>query len=165
MPKEILIPRLRLIALIVLLTLLIDQGTKIWAREYLFGTGSHFYFFNFLRFDFAENPGAFLSVGAGLGELFRFLIFTVGVSLILIWAILVLVRRPSLEKIEVFGFSFLLAGGVGNLIDRVMKGSVTDFVQVGFEALHTGVFNIADMAILLGVALLMIHSYWPRKAN
>ena len=164
MPKEILISRLRRTSLLVILTLVVDQASKIWARQFLFGTGMHSYLMNFVRFEFAENPGAFLSVGAGLGDLVRFLIFTVGVSFILIWAGMVLIRRVHLEQIEVFGFSFLLAGGLGNLIDRIMKGSVTDFVQVGFDSLHTGVFNVADMSILAGVVLLMCHSYLPKRS-
>ena len=52
------------------------------------------------------------------------------------------------------GLTLLIAGGLGNLIDRLVYGYVTDFLNVGIGSLRTGIFNVADMAIMLGVGLL-----------
>ena len=59
------------------------------------------------------------------------------------------------------GTAFVVAGGVSNWVDRVVRGSVVDFMNVGVGSLRTGVFNVADVAIMVGVAaLLLAHRRW-----
>ena len=55
------------------------------------------------------------------------------------------------------GAALILAGGASNWVDRVMQGSVVDFgINVGVGSLRTGIFNVADVAIMLGVAVLIL---------
>ena len=61
--------------------------------------------------------------------------------------------RFRLSGPALVGLALYFAGGASNLVDRVMHGSVIDFMNVGVGPLRTGIFNVADMAILLGVAI------------
>jgi signal peptidase II len=53
------------------------------------------------------------------------------------------------------GLSLVWAGGASNWVDRMARGSVVDFLNVGFGALRTGIFNVADVAIMLGACILV----------
>ncbi|RYZ66450.1 MAG: signal peptidase II [Proteobacteria bacterium] len=86
----------------------------------------------------------------------RFVIFTVLVILFLIWATYMLVRKVATANLAfLFGWTFLIAGGIGNVIDRIAKNSVTDFLIMGVGPLQTGVFNIADIAISGGILIVL----------
>lgn len=152
------------VSTVVVLLVLADQLTKEIARRVLGETGPVAWAGGLVSWELAENPGAFLSLGAQFGEGLRFLLFSVGVVVVLGWAVFLLVKRPELPRLEVWGLSLLLGGGTGNLIDRLAKGSVTDFLQIGFPPLQTGVFNLADMAIMVGVGFLFFTSFKNPKS-
>ena len=63
----------------------------------------------------------------------------------------------------IVALSSVISGGVGNLIDRIWRGSVIDFIYIGVGPLHTGVFNIADMAITGGLMLMLYEQYLAEK--
>jgi signal peptidase II len=103
------------------------------------------------------NHGAFLSLGAGMSDATRNLVFIYGVLAILVGLCVWLVRSPRPGRLEVIGIASILGGGLSNLLDRCLyDGRVFDFLNVGIGALRTGVFNVADMGIMLGVALLLL---------
>ena len=59
-----------------------------------------------------------------------------------------------------------LAGGLSNLVDRIAMGSVIDFLNIGIGPIRTGIFNVADVAIMAGIALLLVDQYrLPRRAG
>jgi signal peptidase II len=60
------------------------------------------------------------------------------------------------------GLAFFVAGGASNLADRLARGTVTDFINVGVGPLRTGIFNVADVAIMLGAALVAFGSFRSR---
>ncbi len=134
-----------------------DQATKRLAMERLKGQAAHSFCGDLLRLEYAENPGAFLGVGGQLGATARWVLL-VGVNSLLtlgVVAALVLGRRMSLVRLA--GCGLLAAGAVGNLIDRVrFDGLVIDFLNVGLGPLRTGIFNVADMAIMTGAALVVL---------
>ncbi|HEX8522706.1 MAG TPA: signal peptidase II, partial [Tepidisphaeraceae bacterium] len=61
------------------------------------------------------------------------------------------------------GLTLVAAGGVSNLADRIAHGSVIDFLNVGIGSLRTGIFNLADMAIMAGMAMLLLWAHRQRK--
>jgi len=68
-----------------------------------------------------------------------------------------LMRTRSLTTAQRVGFSLFLAGGLGNWIDRLANdGRVIDFVSLGLGPLHTGIFNVADVAITAGIVMVLI---------
>lgn len=157
------IHRICLILLLLVGTVGCDQVTKAVARDSLTITGPLNYLGGAVTILHAQNSGAFLSLGAGLGTEVRFWIFTVAVSLFLLMACLVLFRKKKLGNANTIGLALIVGGGFGNLIDRVAFGSVTDFLNLGIGSLRTGIFNVADMAIVAGVSILFFCSFRKKK--
>jgi signal peptidase II len=103
----------------------------------------------------SENPGSFLSLGASLPPVPRFALFTAGVGMALAFLLVYLARSSSLNRFSFLGLALVCAGGISNLIDRLVhQGLVTDFVLLRAGPLHTGIFNAADLFIVTGLAIL-----------
>src|SRR5262245_58041059 len=132
-----------------------DRATKRLASARLAGTHMRSYLADTVRLVYAENTGAFLSLGAGWPEWARrgLLGSLVAVSLLAIasyaW------RQRGRAAVDL-GLCLILAGGASNLFDRVAWGHVVDFMVLRAGPLQTGVFNLADAAITLGVALVLL---------
>ena len=110
-----------------------------------------------------ENSGAFLSLGANAPPIVRTIVFGVFVAVTLAVAGYAL-ATGRVRRSEAYAVALVVAGGIGNLIDRIARGGrVTDFLYLQAGPLHTGVFNVADMAITLGVIWLFIAGLKPRK--
>jgi signal peptidase II len=110
-----------------------------------------------ITLSYAENSGALMSLGAGLPERTRFFIFTAGVGVLLAGIAAVLMFAPALPRPLVIAFSLILAGGGSNLFDRISNdGRVVDFVMLGAGMFRTGIFNVADIAIVLGASVLLL---------
>ena len=133
-----------------------DQVTKRVASTHLMGLPRQSYFGDAARLEYAENRGAFLSLGDGLPFWARTALFSVGTAIILV-ACVVLALRSRWTICPLLGLSLVFAGGTSNLVDRVARGTVIDFLNIGVGPLRTGIFNVADMAIMLGVLLLFIR--------
>ena len=141
--------------LLVVTTIGCDRVTKHFAAESLAGEPRQSFLADTVRLEYVENSGAFLSLGADLPPAVRTAIFTVGNSLILIGTIILAVRRHWTGT-ELFGLGLVFAGGASNLADRIARGSVIDFMNVGLGTLRTGIFNVADVAIMVGVLVLVL---------
>ena len=156
--------RTRALALLLVIVAVVacDRGTKRLASERLAGQPVRSYLGDSLRLGYAENRGAFLSLGADWPEWARrgALGAVVAVSLV---GIAVLAWRHRSGGMMAFGLALILAGGASNLVDRMAWGHVVDFVVLRAGPLQTGVFNVADMAITIGVALVVFGG--PRAAR
>ena len=152
-PSRIL--RTVLLAGIVVSTIGCDQATKHMARTHLAGSTLSFVG-GCVRIALAQNEGGFLSIGASLPSGLRATVFLLGVASGLLVAAVYLVRTPSLRFSALLCAWLVWAGGLSNLLDRAFfAGRVTDFMTVGLGPLHTGVFNLADVAIMAGGVLLV----------
>jgi signal peptidase II len=142
---------------VVLATIGCDRATKRLALEHLADHPGHRFLADTVRLQFIENRGGFLGLGSNLPERTRTGLFVLGTGLllvgVLVWGIRSHARGPAFA-----GLALLWAGGVSNLFDRVARGSVVDFLNVGIGPLRTGIFNVADMAIMAGCALLLVRS-------
>jgi signal peptidase II len=113
-----------------------------------------------LMLTYTENRGAFLSLGANLPEGVRAWLFNGVVSLGLIALAVYLFKNPEMP------LTLVLAGGAGNLIDRLrFDGRVTDFLYLHAGPLHTGVFNVADMAITAGAVWMGVRALLDRSST
>ena len=158
--------RLTPILIITVIVVAIDHATKYAAWLYLRGQPTQTYFDGMIRLSFHENPGAFLSLGATLPPFWRTLIFTVLVALFLVYLFYYLMTEQSISEIGVRFGAMMFAGGLGNLIDRIFfENGVIDFLNVGIGNLRTGIFNVADMAIMAGVIGLLILGRAPAPAS
>lgn len=154
-----------MIFLIIVGTIAGDQATKLIAKRYLWPNGFYSYAGDTLRIQYAENSGAFLGLGATLPDPWRHLIFTVLVGIFLVALLVYLLRSRELTTFATVCLSFVCAGGLSNLIDRIAyDGRVVDFLNVGIGPLRTGIFNVADMAITFGALLMLWESFHTAKS-
>ena len=149
----------RILLLLGLLVALVgcDQATKQYAVEHWRGQEEQVFLNGFFRIKYAENPGAFLSLFAGLPAAARFWILTVGNGIVLGAFALFLIFGRHPDRWFFTGLALVVVGGIGNLIDRIrLGGRVIDFLIIGRELpLQTGVFNVADVAITVGFLMLI----------
>ena len=160
------VKRLAIVMLVLLLCVGCDQAAKFTAKGHLAGDSVIRLFGDTVRLQYAENQGAFLGLGASLPKQARFWVFTAVVFTMLAAMLVYLTLAKGLEFITVVALSLVLAGGIGNLIDRaVYDGAVIDFLNVGIGDLRTGIFNLADVAITTGVSLLVLSGLFERNAE
>ena len=126
-----------------------DRVTKHVAATTLAHSPNRSYLGDTVRIGYVENQGGFLSVGADLAPAMRAAVFTVATGAMLLVLIVVAVRR-RLSGWPALGLALFVAGGTSNWIDRITQGRVIDFLNVGVGPVRTGVFNVADLAIMVG---------------
>jgi signal peptidase II len=125
---------------------------------------------SFLQFAYAENPGAAFSFLAGAGAAVRVPFFH-AITLFAVVFISFYLRRLSREqRLLQVALALLLGGALGNGLDRLVRGYVIDFIAVHWfdphwtqPARHFPTFNIADCGVTIGIALLLLESFLPRK--
>jgi signal peptidase II len=143
-----------LLAAVLVATIGCDRVTKRLASETLAGAPDRTFLAGTVRVAYAENRGGFLSVGAGWPDHGRTAVFVV-ITGALLAAMAVAIVRARWGRWPMLGATLFLAGGASNWIDRVVHGRVVDFLNLGIGPLRTGVFNVADVAILAGLGLLL----------
>jgi len=156
--------RRALYATIIAAVLLVDQATKALVRATLTDFMPRHLLGRLITLVYTENAGAFLSLGDNLPAHVRTIIFDVLVAIGLVAAMVVLFRGKVTAHGDDVALAFIVGGGIGNLIDRIrFDGKVTDFIYMQAGPLHTGVFNVADMAITFGVLWLLGTWAFARK--
>jgi signal peptidase II len=136
-----------------------DRVTKHVAATTLSEASSQSFLADTFRLEYVENTGAFLGLGAGWPPRVRTAVFSVGNGLLLL-AVAVVATRSRWSRRSLVGVALFVAGGASNLVDRITYGMVIDFMNVGVGPVRTGIFNVADIAIMLGagIVVLEIHS-------
>ncbi|MGC9462534.1 signal peptidase II, partial [Vibrio genomosp. F10] len=141
-----------------------DQTTKLFATQYLPKEKMDSYFFDLLRVGYTENIGAFLGLGNNLSEQTRFWVFVVVIGIFLAGLLWYLITNSKQSMHSLFALSLVFSGGVSNFYDRVVNnGAVIDFLNVGVGAIRTGIFNVADIAIMVGVFILLVSQMKPKS--
>jgi signal peptidase II len=152
--------KLLLIGVTSFISIAIDQWTKYLATQYLLGREALSWWNDFFVLTYSVNHGAFLGLGKDLPENVRDTIFCGLVSIFLIGFTIYTLRDKTMNKLQILACGLVLSGGFSNLYDRVTNnGGVVDFMNMGIGSLRTGIFNVADMAIMAGVILLLFYSY------
>lgn len=108
---------------------------------------------NFFRITYAENTGVAFSLIEG------YVGFIIMMTVIVIIMIFKYVKSNNINKYEEIGYSFILGGALGNLLDRVIYGYVIDFLDFNIFGYDFPIFNIADSFIVIGVLILGIISF------
>ena len=137
-----------------ILIILIDQFTKyLMLNNYKILLNKDFLLF---RLEFVKNYGAAFNIFSG-SRIFLSLISII-FSILLIYLIL---RRNTLSSFDLYSFSFLLGGTIGNGIDRILKGFVIDFINLNM--IDFPVFNIADISINIGFIFLLFNIFKNKR--
>jgi len=153
-----------LLAAVLIGTIGCDRITKRIATQTLAGGPDRSFLAGTVRMAYAENPGGFLSLGADLSPGGRTAVFLIATGLMLV-AMTVVAVRSRWSSSAVLGVTLFVGGGLSNWIDRALTGKVVDFLNLGVGPLRTGIFNVADVAIMIGLALLLAAEYGRRPSS
>ena len=136
------------------------------AKAYLKDKASQSYFHDSFRLTYVENTGAAMSLGDGISKTASFWVLSI-LPLCFLGGFFVYIinksNRISYKKLLVF--SLIFAGGIGNILDRLwFDRHVSDFMNIGWGYIRTGIFNFADVWITSGViCLFFFGSYLNQK--
>jgi signal peptidase II len=156
--------RLVLIGAIVLLCVVSDRTTKGLAQRVLSQSEPRVLLGGALILTYAVNHGAFLGLGGSLPAPLRFVLSLLSNGVISVWGLALILRTASIEAPKLVSIALLVGGGIGNLIDRIgHDGAVIDFMVLRAGPLHTGVFNVADLAVVAGALILAVLALWEGK--
>lgn len=156
--------RLLLIFTIVLSCVGCDQATKSVARTHLSEAQPVSLLAGGVRLQLAKNYGAFLSLGSSLPESWRRGLWLAGVGIVLSGLLAYMLLSESMSPYNASSWALVVGGGLSNLVDRLQHGGyVVDFINVGVAQLRTGIFNAADVCIMVGVLLIIFSRQLTSK--
>ena len=148
------------ISIIIALSIFLDQISKILIRNNVEQysdiklIGEYFILTN------VENSGAFLGMGSDFSPFVKTIFLIILPVIVLICIMIYVYRDKQIDKISLIGFCFIIGGGIANIYDRILYGSVTDFLFIDLGGIFkTGIFNIADLSVTTGMILILLMSF------
>ena len=149
--------------ILALAVFVLDQWTKWWVEANLSLHRPHEVIPRFLSLTHVENSGVAFGLFSGIDSPLRTVVLTVlGLAALGVVAFYYS-RVDSAQRLLLTALALILGGAVGNLTDRVLAGSVTDFIDVYIGSYHWHTFNVADSAITIGVGLILWDSFRSRS--
>ena len=146
-----------LVSLIIIFTNIgCDQITKETAREEISKNEIIHVFNNNFILTKVENTGAALSLGENLTPKLKIVVLQIFPILAMGLMFFYIVRKKNISLLNLIAFSFIIGGGIGNIYDRILYNSVTDFMYMNIGFFETGIFNMADVSVVVGTLLLLI---------
>jgi signal peptidase II len=152
------------IIVIIAVNIAIDQISKIWVRNTVEPhkesqlIGDHFILTN------VENSGAFLGMGSDLNPTLKLIVLLIIPILVLGFVLRYIFKDKTIDRLSLIGFCCIIGGGFANIYDRILYGSVTDFLHIDLGGVFkTGIFNIADLSVTTGMILILTASFIYRK--
>ena len=137
--------------------ILLDRISKLLAIHFLEGKDAIYLFYNTVILKYAENTGAFLSVGSEWPDYAKYIALIIIPILVCLYGLYYCAFKLT-DKKTVIVFVCIIGGGLGNLIDRLFNNfTVVDFLNFGIGSLRTGILNVADMSVTFGVIYLIIE--------
>ena len=146
--------RILIIVLLISANIGCDQVSKNLVRKKMVMNESVRLLGNHLSITHVENTGAFLSLGNDIPNTTKHILLTILPLTILLTGLFLILKNTQIPTSILTGFCFILGGGIGNIFDRAVFGSVTDFIYLQWGIFHTGIFNFADLSITIGVAII-----------
>ena len=150
----------RMIIILSIIFIIIDQVSKIIVVNNLTNNKSIEVIKSFFYLTYTNNKGAAFSILTGRR------ILLILVALIVIGVLIYYVRKNKIEgKVNKIALSLVIGGSIGNLIDRILRGAVIDFIDVKIFGYNFPIFNLADTFIVIGVFLLIIEMFRKEHKN
>jgi signal peptidase II len=155
------------LALIIVLVLAADQATKHAIDKYTTADYFHVVIPGLLNLIHTHNPGVAFSMFANAHSpavRFVLVLFSVVVVVFLFW---LLAAERAGGRAGQIGMALIIGGAVGNVLDRITRNGVTDFIDLHAGSHHWPTFNVADSAIVIGAALVLLELFrdWGRPTN
>ena len=157
------VTRIWLILLLVFLNISCDQLSKKMVRENINTNERIQVLKHNLILTKVENSGAAYSFGSSWSPVTKRIVLQLIPALVLFVLLGMTLLRTEYPKIVVIGFCFVIGGGIGNVFDRIVHGSVTDFLYVDLGFFETEIFNMADVSIVLGAIIILFHTLFGKK--
>ncbi|MDP5239470.1 signal peptidase II [Uliginosibacterium sp. 31-16] len=139
--------------------LVADQGSKAWVSSGLL-LGDRIALTEFFNLVHVLNTGAAFSFLADAGGWQRYAFSVLGIA-VSVWMARE-IRQGQTSRMECFAYAMIIGGALGNVVDRVFRGAVTDFLDFHWQGMHWPAFNFADIAINIGV-LAMLLGIWRQS--
>ena len=136
----------------VVLAVFLDQATKWIAVIFLEGNPSVRFIDWFMQFTYVENTGAAWGIFGSPDQ--RWIFMTLSSVAILAIMLYIFIMKPK-NKLLRYSLALIVAGGIGNMIDRILLGYVVDFLE--FTFIDFPVFNVADSFVCIGAAMLILY--------
>jgi len=152
------------ISSLIILSIFFDQLSKFWIRNNIESYNEIELIGSFFTLIRVENSGAFLGMGSELSYIPKLILLIIFPIIVLVGVSIYTYMNKKLDNLSLVGFSLIIGGGVANIFDRIVYGSVTDFLYINLGGfLKTGIFNIADLSVTTGMILIIIASF--KKGN
>ncbi len=157
--------RIILILFILALNIGCDQVSKSFIRHKMEIYDEYTFLHRHITIRRVENIGAFLSLGDSLSRPLKIILLDILPLIAITFGLAFILIKTNLNRISLAAIILIIGGGAGNLYDRMVHGSVTDFMHINFVLFQTGVFNVADMSITTGALIILIHSFFKKKTE
>ena len=151
------------IILLVIVNIAADQISKFWVRALVEPDSSSPIIGDYLTLRNVENEGAFLGMGSDLNPTLKLFVLLIIPAAVLLFVLYYMFKEKQMDKLSLIGFSCVVGGGIANVFDRFIYGSVTDFLFIDLGFVRTGIFNIADLSVTTGMILILWASLRHRK--
>ncbi|WP_452231574.1 signal peptidase II [Lacinutrix sp. MEBiC02595] len=153
------------ITFLIIFNIVIDQLSKIWTRTNVVKGSKSEILGDYLTLHNVENSGAFLGMGSDLSPTMRAIFLLIIPVSVMGYVLFLLFSNKDLDKLSIIGFCCILGGGIANIYDRFMYGSVTDMFHIDLGGVfRTGIFNVADMSVMVGLGFLILGNFKKKKA-
>jgi signal peptidase II len=153
--------RTLLILLVIVINIGCDQFSKKMVKRSVLPYETIHVLNDHLTLTRVENSGAFLSAGDSMSKASKQIFLTLIPIVAMVLGLVYLFLKPVSGNMLI-GLCFVIGGGVGNLFDRILYGSVTDFLYVKFGIFQTGIFNMADVSIMAGLFIILLQVFMKR---
>lgn len=152
------------IIILIVANIAIDQISKFIVRAQVIPFSETEIIGDFFTLHNVENTGAFLGMGSDLNPTLKLILLLLLPIGVLGYVLYYIIKNKDLDRYSLIGFSCVIGGGIANVYDRIVYGSVTDFFHIDLGGVfRTGIFNVADMSVMFGMGLLIYSSFKSNK--
>ena len=153
------------ITILIVVNIALDQISKFWVRANVPAGSRSEILGEYFTLHNVENTGAFLGLGSDFNPILKIILLNVLPVVVLTLVLFYIFRDKTLDKFSLIGFCCIIGGGIANLYDRILYGQVTDFWHIDLGGVfRTGIFNIADVSVMVGMGLLILGNFKKKKA-
>ena len=145
---------------LVILNIILDQLSKFWIRGNIAPYSDINIIADYFIITNVENSGAFLGLGSDFSPVIKSILLLALPVGVLVTVLVYVFKDTSIDKLSLIGYSSIIGGGIGNIYDRFLYGSVTDFLFIDLGGVFkTGIFNMADLSVTTGMILIVWASF------
>jgi len=148
------------IIVLIAVNIALDQISKVTVRTYVSTKSQTEIIGSYFTMHNVENKGAFLGMGSDLNPTIKIIVLLILPIIVLGFVTRYLFREKSMDRLTLIGFACIIGGGIANVFDRIVYGSVTDFFHIDLGGVfRTGIFNVADMSVTFGMIIILLASF------